>query len=164
MMTSNEHRERLLAMRPRIYVEGERVSRDDPRPRPGANVTALAYDLVKDLELEGVSTALSHLSGEKINRFCHIRQSIGDLLNKQKITSLSCQVKRRFLFAISVIMERSKEKGDTLRILSRMERACSLVGSLISSPGLLCVTPSERFTNGSPASGVNSLNRRKSWR
>lgn len=91
MITSGEYRERLLKMKPNVYMDGEQVSRDDPRLQPGINVTALTYDLAQEPELEGVNTAISHRDGEKVNRFCHIHQSVDDLLNKQKMTRLSCQ-------------------------------------------------------------------------
>jgi len=91
MITSGEYRERLLRMKPNVYMDGEQISRDDPRLQPGTNVTALTYDLAHEPQREGVNTAISHLDGEKVNRFCHIHQSVDDLLNKQKMTRLSCQ-------------------------------------------------------------------------
>ncbi|MGB6838186.1 MAG: 4-hydroxyphenylacetate 3-hydroxylase N-terminal domain-containing protein [Dehalococcoidia bacterium] len=91
MISSGEYRERLLRMRPNVYIDGERVSRDDPRLQPGVNVISVTYDLAQDPQYDGVLTATSHLSGEKISRFCHIHQSTDDLLNKQKMTRLCCQ-------------------------------------------------------------------------
>ena len=45
--------------------------------------------------MRAIMTATSHLTGEKINRFTHIHQSVDDLLNKQKMTRLYCQQERR---------------------------------------------------------------------
>jgi aromatic ring hydroxylase len=90
MITSEEYRERLRALKPNVYIDGEVVSREDPRLEPGMNVIALTYDLPQDEQYEGVFTATSHLSGEKINRFCHIHRSADDLLKKQEMTRLYC--------------------------------------------------------------------------
>ncbi len=90
MKTSQEYRERIKAMRDNVYMDGELVSRDDPRIEPGMNVIAVTYDLPQDPQYEGLFTATSHLTGEKINRFCHIHQSAEDLLKKQEMTRLYC--------------------------------------------------------------------------
>lgn len=91
MRTSQEYREKLFSMKPNVYMDGELVGRDDPRIAPAINVISLTYDLVNDPQYEGVMTATSHLSGQPINRFCHIHRSAEDLLNKQKMTRLYCQ-------------------------------------------------------------------------
>ena len=90
MITSDEYRQRLLAMKPNVYIDGEIVSREDPRIEPGVNVIALTYDLAHQEQYEGIFTATSHLDGQKINRFCHIHQSSEDLLKKQEMTRLYC--------------------------------------------------------------------------
>jgi len=91
MRTSQEYRERLFSMKRNVYMDGELVGRDDPRIAPAINVISLTYDLAHDPNYEGVMTATSHLSGQRINRFCHIHQSVEDLLDKQKMTRLYCQ-------------------------------------------------------------------------
>ena len=91
MRTSQEYREKLFKMRNNVYMDGELVGRDDPRIAPGINVVSQTYDMAEDPQYDGIMTATSHLSGEKINRFCHIHQSVDDLLNKQKMTRLACQ-------------------------------------------------------------------------
>ena len=48
MKTSQEYRERIKAMRDNVYMDGELVSRDDPRIEPGMNVIAVTYDLPQD--------------------------------------------------------------------------------------------------------------------
>ena len=91
MISSAEYRERIFRMRSNVYMEGELVGRDDPRLAGGINVVSLTYDVAQEPEYEGVMTAKSHLSGEKINRYGNIHQSVEDLLNKQKMTRLYCQ-------------------------------------------------------------------------
>lgn len=91
MKTSQEYRERIKAMRDNVYIDGDLVSRTDARIEPGMNVIAVTYDLVQESQYEGVFDATSHISGERINRFCHIHQSSEDLLKKQEMTRLYCQ-------------------------------------------------------------------------
>jgi len=91
MRTAQEYRDKLFKMRNNIYIDGELVGRDDPRLVPGINVINQTYDLAHDPQYDGIMTATSHLTGEKISRFCHIHQSVDDLLNKQKMTRLACQ-------------------------------------------------------------------------
>ncbi|HEY44266.1 MAG TPA: aromatic ring hydroxylase [Anaerolineae bacterium] len=90
MITAQEYRERIKAMRPNVYIDGELVSRDDPRIEPAMNVIALTYDLPHEEQYEGIFTATSHLTGEKVNRFCHVHRSSDDLLKKQEMTRLYC--------------------------------------------------------------------------
>lgn len=52
---------------------------------------AAAYEIAEEdkfPEYQNIVTATSHLTGKKINRFCHIRQSIEDLVNKSKMGRL----------------------------------------------------------------------------
>ena len=91
MRTSQEYLAKLRTMRPNVYMGGGLVARDDPRIMPGVNVIGLTMDVAADPEYDGVVTATSHLSGQKINRFTHIHRSTEDLLMKQKMTRLLCQ-------------------------------------------------------------------------
>lgn len=90
MRTFEEYVERLKAMRPNVYMGGELVARDDPRFVPGIKTIGLTYNLAKDPQYEELTTAVSHLSGKKINRFNHIHQTQEDLLKKQKMTRMYC--------------------------------------------------------------------------
>lgn len=93
MITSSEYRARLTKMRRNVYMNGQLIDRDDPRIEGAVNIIAKTYDMANDPQLqehEGVLTATSHLTGEKINRFNHIHQSVADLLAKQKLTRIGC--------------------------------------------------------------------------
>ncbi|MFH1002965.1 MAG: 4-hydroxyphenylacetate 3-hydroxylase N-terminal domain-containing protein [Chloroflexota bacterium] len=90
MLTSEEFRKRLFKMRRNVYLDGERIGRDDARLERQTNVYSLTYDLATDPEMLGLATATSSLSGQTINRFCHIHQSVEDLLCKQRMTRLGC--------------------------------------------------------------------------
>ena len=93
MITSSEYRKRLSKMRRNVYMNGRLIDRDDPRMEGAVNIFAKTYDMVTDPEFkeyEDILTATSHLTGKKINRFCHIQRSVADLLAKQKMTRLTC--------------------------------------------------------------------------
>jgi len=82
MKTAEEYIDSLRKMNFELYMFGERVTNhvDNPIIRPTINCAAATYELGGPL-----MTATSHLTGKKINRFCHIHQSIEDLVNKSKM-------------------------------------------------------------------------------
>jgi len=61
---------------------------DHPIIRASINSIALTYDLVHNPEYHEIMTAKSILTGETINRFCHLHQSVEDLQNKVKMQRL----------------------------------------------------------------------------
>ena len=91
MRNFDDYLEGLRAMKPNIHMHGELIQRDDPRLLPPMNNIKLTFDLAHEPELQHLMTATSHLSGEKINRFCHIHRSQDDLLKKQEMTRVACQ-------------------------------------------------------------------------
>ena len=69
----------------RVYLFGERVAEpvDHPVIRPSINAVAETYDLaVRNPEL---ATAVSPLTGERVNRFLHIATSPADLVMQNKM-------------------------------------------------------------------------------
>ncbi|WXG44674.1 MAG: 4-hydroxyphenylacetate 3-hydroxylase N-terminal domain-containing protein [Promethearchaeati archaeon SRVP18_Atabeyarchaeia-1] len=92
MKTSKEYYQTLKSMKPNVYVGGEEIGRDDPRLLPGINVISHTYDLATNPKYEKLLTATSHLTGEKINRFCNIHHSVDDLLKKQEMTRTLCRM------------------------------------------------------------------------
>ncbi len=91
MITGDQYKERIAKLRPNVYQRGKLVDRFDSTILGGIDVMAKTYDFAADPEYDGVGVATSHITGEKINRFTHIHQSMEDLLNKQKMTRLYCQ-------------------------------------------------------------------------
>ena len=77
-------------MKPNIYIGEEKVGRDDPRIRGGMNIIKETFDRAHDPEYEDLCIATSHITGKKINRFCHIHQNEEDLYKKQRMTRLLC--------------------------------------------------------------------------
>lgn len=91
MRSGSEYVSKLTKMKPNLYIGGQKVGRDDPRIKPGINVVSVTYDLAKDPAWDGLLTATSSLSGEKINRFTHLPQNPFDLMQKQKMIRLLAQ-------------------------------------------------------------------------
>src|SRR4030042_2732843 len=86
MRTKQQYIEGLRKMRRNIYVNGEKIARDDEGQMPTINTMGLTFDYAADPKYEDLCTATSHLSGQKINRFCHIHHSKEDLHKKQDMT------------------------------------------------------------------------------
>lgn len=90
MKTAQEYIESLRKLDLVVYMFGKRVSNvvDDPIIRPSMNAVAMTYAMAMNPEYEDIMTAVSHLTGEKINRFTHIHQSADDLVKKSKMGRL----------------------------------------------------------------------------
>jgi 4-hydroxybutyryl-CoA dehydratase/vinylacetyl-CoA-Delta-isomerase len=90
MKTAREYIDSMREMHFELYMFGERVTNhvDNPIIKPTMNCIAATYELAEESkfpQFQNVMTATSHLTGKKINRFCHIHQSIEDLVNKSKM-------------------------------------------------------------------------------
>jgi len=92
MRTKQQYIEGLQKMRRNLYLNGEKIARNDEVQMPTLNTIGLTFDYAVDPQYENLCTAKSHLNGEKINRFCHIHQSNEDLHKKQDMTRALCQL------------------------------------------------------------------------
>lgn len=88
--TYKEYYDRLCRMKRNLYLGADLIDRTDECLAGGIRIVRETFDCAADPAYEGVCTATSHLTGERINRFCHIHQSREDLLNKQQMTRLLC--------------------------------------------------------------------------
>jgi 4-hydroxybutyryl-CoA dehydratase/vinylacetyl-CoA-Delta-isomerase len=90
LMTGAQYIESLRKLNTRVYLFGEEVKNwvDHPMIRPSIDCVAVTYDLAHKPEYEDLMTAKSHLTGEKVNRFCNIHQSTDDLRKKVKMQRL----------------------------------------------------------------------------
>jgi len=90
MKTAQEYIDSIKKMNFELYMFGERVTNpvDNPIIRPALNCVAATYELAEKPDLAPIMTAASHLTGKKINRFCHIHQSREDLVIKSKMGRL----------------------------------------------------------------------------
>ena len=93
MMTGEQYVESIRKMKMEVYMFGEKLERpaDHPMLRPSLNSVRATYDLAQMPEHEDLMTAVSGLTGEKINRFCHIHHSTDDLIKKVKMQRLCGQ-------------------------------------------------------------------------
>ena len=90
LMTGEQYLESMRKLKLNIYMFGEKIENSESSPilRPSLNSVKATYDLAADPQYEDVMTAVSHLTGEKINRFTHIHQSTDDLIKKVKMQRL----------------------------------------------------------------------------
>jgi 4-hydroxybutyryl-CoA dehydratase/vinylacetyl-CoA-Delta-isomerase len=90
LMNAAQYEESLRKLNLKVYMFGQRVTNvvDDPIIRPSMNAVAQTYELAHQPEHEDLVTAVSHLTGKKINRFTHIHQSVQDLVKKSKMGRL----------------------------------------------------------------------------
>ncbi|MBN1828171.1 MAG: 4-hydroxyphenylacetate 3-hydroxylase family protein [Deltaproteobacteria bacterium] len=90
MMNAEQYEQSLRKLNLVVYLFGERLSNvvDNPLLRPSMNAVAATYELAHRPEYEDLLTVASHLTGRKINRFCHIHQNAGDLVKKTKMGRL----------------------------------------------------------------------------
>jgi 4-hydroxybutyryl-CoA dehydratase/vinylacetyl-CoA-Delta-isomerase len=90
MMTAAEYEASLRRLSLVVYLFGERIENvvDHPLLRPSMNAVAATYELAHDPHHQELLTAVSHITGNRISRFCHIHQSAGDLVKKSKMGRL----------------------------------------------------------------------------
>ena len=87
MMTARQYEESLRKLKLEVYMFGKRIENvvDDPILRPSMNAVAATYELAQRPEFAELMIAVSHLTGKRINRFCHIHQNRDDLVKKSKM-------------------------------------------------------------------------------
>ena len=90
LMTAEQYEESLRTLDLVVYMFGKKVDNvvDNPIIRPSMNAVAATYDFAHKPEYEDLMVATSHITGKKINRFCHIHQSTEDLVKKTKMGRL----------------------------------------------------------------------------
>lgn len=90
LMNAKQYEESLRKLNLVVYMFGERVRNvvDNPIIRPSMNAVAATYEMALKPEHEDIMTATSHITGKRINRFCHIHQNTDDLVKKSKMGRL----------------------------------------------------------------------------
>ena len=93
LMSGDDFRESLRRYKPRVFLDGQRVTSvvDERGFGPGINAIALTYDYALKARYAPIMTAVQHTSGKLVNRLSHINTSSGDLLNKLEAVRLVCQ-------------------------------------------------------------------------
>jgi len=90
MRTKEQYMQGLTKMKRNVYFNGNLIDRIDELQKPCLNTIGATYDEAAKPENRELLTAVSHLTGERINRFTHIHQSTDDLHKKQDMTRLMC--------------------------------------------------------------------------
>lgn len=93
MKTAQEYIDSLRDRNPVVYYMGRRVDNvvDHPAIRPHINSASMTYELATDPQHEELASAVSHLTGERVNRWTHIPHSPEDLVKKVKMLRLAGQ-------------------------------------------------------------------------
>lgn len=91
MRTKEQYFEDLKKMRRNLYFNGSKIDRVDGTQEKVLDVMGMTFDAASDPELKDLCTATSHITGETINRFCHVHQSTEDLHKKQDMTRALCR-------------------------------------------------------------------------
>jgi 4-hydroxybutyryl-CoA dehydratase / vinylacetyl-CoA-Delta-isomerase len=90
MMTAAQYEESLRKLNLVVYMFGKKIDNpvDHPMIRPSMNAVAKTYEMAGLPEFQDTMTAISHLTGKRINRFTHIHQNREDLIQKTKMGRL----------------------------------------------------------------------------
>ena len=92
LRTKEQYIEGLSKMKRNVYFNGELIDRTCDEQMPCIHTMGTTFEEALKPENEELCTAISHLSGEKINRFNHIHQNTDDLHKKQDMTRLLCRL------------------------------------------------------------------------
>lgn len=87
IVTKEDYIQSLKDQKHLVYYAGEKVEDVTAHPafQPHINCAAMTYEMALRPEFEDLATATSHLTGQKINRFTHIHQSVEDLIKKVQL-------------------------------------------------------------------------------
>ncbi|RJX34999.1 MAG: 4-hydroxybutyryl-CoA dehydratase [Desulfarculus sp.] len=87
IVTKEDYLQSLREQKHLVYYAGEKVEDVTTHPafKPHINCAAMTYEMALKAEFEDLATATSHLTGQKINRFTHIHQSVEDLIKKVQL-------------------------------------------------------------------------------
>jgi 4-hydroxyphenylacetate 3-hydroxylase N terminal len=91
MRTKQDYIKGLSKMKRNIYYDGQLIDRTDELQMRCLNTIGTTYEEAEKPENSDLMTAISHLTGERINRFTHIHQNKEDLHKKQDMTRMLCQ-------------------------------------------------------------------------
>ncbi|QNB47966.1 4-hydroxybutyryl-CoA dehydratase [Thermanaerosceptrum fracticalcis] len=90
MKTAQEYIDSIKKLKLNAYAMGKKIDcpAEHPLIRPSLNAAAMTYELAQDPQYQDLMTAVSHLTGKRINRFTHLHQSTDDLVKKVKMQRL----------------------------------------------------------------------------
>ena len=90
MKTVEQYLESLRKLKPTVYMFGEKLEDpvSNPRILAGINATGATYELADNQKYRELFSAISPLTGDRINRFTLTPQCIEDLVKRVKINRL----------------------------------------------------------------------------
>ncbi len=91
MKSKQDYIDRLARMKRNLYYDGRQIDRTDELQMDCINTIGVTYEEAAKPENQDLCTAISHLTGERINRFNHIHQNKEDLHRKQDMTRMLCR-------------------------------------------------------------------------
>lgn len=93
LKTPEEYKNSIQRLKVNAYLDGRKVENlvENAVTRAVVEATAKIYELARDPEHEKVMTAISHLTGEKINRNLHVSRSAQDLEKRAEMALLTSQ-------------------------------------------------------------------------
>ena len=92
MRTKDDYIKGLAKMKRNLYFDGQLIDRTDEQQMRCLETIGTTYDEAAKPENQDLMTAISHLTGERINRFTHVHQNAADLHKKQDMTRMLCQL------------------------------------------------------------------------
>lgn len=162
LKTGQQYEESLRALNIKVYLQGELVKNpvDHPIIRPSMNSVKMTYELARRPEYADLMTAVSHLTGKKVSRFCHLHQNTDDLIKKVKMQRLlgqktaACFQRCVGMDAInavdSVTFEMDKKLGTQYHkkftdfLLKMQEEDWTVDGAMTDPKGDRSLTPSKQ--------------------
>jgi 4-hydroxybutyryl-CoA dehydratase/vinylacetyl-CoA-Delta-isomerase len=162
MKTAQQYEDSLRELHFKVYLQGELITNpvDHPIIRPSMNSVKMTYALAEEPEYQDLMTATSHLSGKKINRFCHLHQSADDLVKKVKMQRLlgqktaACFQRCVGMDAINAVdsttFEIDKKLGTTYHqrftrfLLNMQEQDWTVDGAMTDPKGDRSLSPSKQ--------------------
>lgn len=162
LKTAQQYEDSLRELKLKVYLQGELVENpvDHPIIRPSMNSVKMTYELAQDPQYEDLMTAASHITGKKVNRFCHLHQSSEDLVKKVKMQRLlgqktaACFQRCVGMDAInavdSVTFEMDKKLGTTYHerfkkfLLMMQEEDLTVDGAMTDPKGDRGLSPSKQ--------------------
>lgn len=162
LMTGEQYEESLRKLNFKVYLQGELVKNpvDNPIIRPSMNSVKATYELAQEPEYAELMTTTSHLTGKKVNRFCHLHQSTDDLVKKVKMQRLlgqktgACFQRCVGMDAInavhSVTFEMDQKLGTPYHarfkkfLLSMQEKDWTVDGAMTDPKGDRALSPSKQ--------------------
>jgi 4-hydroxybutyryl-CoA dehydratase/vinylacetyl-CoA-Delta-isomerase len=89
--TKDEYIESLRGIKRNAFIHGERVENivDHPINRPAINAMGESYAVATEEKSKEIGSAISHLSGERINRYNGLNKSVDDMLQRAELERMN---------------------------------------------------------------------------